>query len=285
LIDLLDGKEEVMKNALELAEDAPEWARKLEKQSPRTLEIFFRLFLRFKRRTNPSLSGSTGIKIHVTESINDKEFLSFAKLFCEKVTPDFGTTHLNNQHYPFTGAAYETVTFEMLDRSLIHQFLSIFKTLEVGLHVCWINDNLQRGRGIRINSPVEKAPFLFDQDRDDETKKYCAKFGITQPVMKSVEINLGRLQRKKRYCPFRIVYTRNTDPHLPGGQIHLQYSYSSKESAQLIDSAPKGEAIPAGKDVPVDEAAEENARMQKQREEVAREQISREEKEMLITTD
>jgi len=269
LIDLLDKKEDEMKKALELIDNAPDWARELEKSSPKTLEILHRLFLRFKRRTIPSMSGERGIKNIVSESINATEFFAFASQFCHKVKPGFGESALNTQHYPFTGERYEKITFEMLDSNQILEFLNIFKELTVPLDICWIMDNLERGISVRVNSPETSTPFLFDERRIGETNDFLKENGINQPIGKRAKVKLGRIPGRKRYCPFRIVYIQDNDPHFPGGTISLDYSYDTKENGVLKGMVAEGQSIPQDKDVPRDKAAEEEALKKRKQEEEA----------------
>jgi len=261
LIDELGEKKEDITKALELVDDAPTWACELEKSSPKTLEILYRLFLRFMRRTIPSLAGDRAIKNVVSESINDIEFHAFASQFRHQVRPDFGESKLNNRHYhyPYTGETYRKITFEMLNPNQILKFLNIFKALTVPLDVLWAVDFLQGGHSVRIDSPETSTPFFFDKTRMDESIDFLKGYSINMPVAQRSTVKLGKIDGRKRYCPFRIVYTRDNDPHFPGGTICLDYSYVSTENGVLSGMPAEGYEIPDGKDGQVVYLTEEEA--------------------------
>jgi hypothetical protein len=268
LIDILGFKNKQMKNKLELDTNAPSWAFEIQKESPRSLEIFYMLFIRCIRRTIPSKSGQNGIKDIISMQITDEEFLPFAKHFAGVILPNFRESKLNSSHYPYTGDKFDEIVFEMIDTELVEEFFSIFQNLKPALEICWIRDQIQSDNVIRIDNPRQKMPCLLNRKLEKERKKYIIDdLHLKRPIMTRLTVRIGEIEGRTRYCPFRIIYTRDMEPHYPGGTLKLSYSYEYSTNGILKDMVVEGEAIPKDAELPTKkDLSKSGARKKKEKE-------------------
>jgi len=181
----------------------------------------------------------------------DEEFLPFALAFSQFILPNFKESNLSALYFPFTGDHYKEIIFEMTEEEHVLQFLNIFESLELPLEICWIQDQLQQGQMVTINNPKQTAPCILDPKKADEFRallrnKYPQ---IKAPVTTRLTVRLGKVPGRVRYCPFRIIYTRDMAPFYPAGSVRLGYSYEVSENGILKDMVVEGEEIPEGKTV------------------------------------
>jgi hypothetical protein len=211
------------------------------------------LFVKCIRRNIPSRSGNRQISEIVSLSCSDRCFHILAKHLSSFVLPKFQEKNMDPCHYPYTyDAIYQEMVFEMVDEEDVRRFFSIFKHLKPPTDIAWLRHPQQPQNVVRVDNARQNAPFLFqtDQDGRKETKNFLLQKQIFPAVMTHLEVKIGAHRNKKRYCPFRITYTRDMDPFFPGGTLKLSYGYESNTHTFLNDVCVEGEERPEGQVVP-----------------------------------
>jgi hypothetical protein len=89
----------------------------------------------------------------------------------------------------------------------------------------------------------------FPIQTDSKNTFRCVLNLDSMEPLKNAKVLLGEVEGRKRICPFKIVYTRNYSPFLPGGTLKLSYTFEVRVNSVLQGMPAEGERKEEGMEI------------------------------------
>eukprot|EP01091_Cochliopodium_minus_P013099 TRINITY_DN4127_c0_g1_i1.p1 TRINITY_DN4127_c0_g1~~TRINITY_DN4127_c0_g1_i1.p1 ORF type:complete len:330 (+),score=89.55 TRINITY_DN4127_c0_g1_i1:191-1180(+) len=238
LLKIKDIKEDE-ETELKLAENAKEWAKKMELGGKK---IIYSMLSKLKCHKIPIKDGSQGISLK-----DDNIYLSDIFPFLIHFMPETRKSYwwnTSNYQYPHTGKRYLHLVWKIDSlEDLIENLFCTFENLKISTNVLWLQHPFQPRMMKRFDDPEnnEQISFIYDEDRNkvtEELRNFNMKtFNNETSVSKQVKMVVGSIPaNRKRVCYFNVSFTRNWESdqgRYLGGSFQFRFFHEVYESGML----------------------------------------------------